>query len=1104
LINFGLSLNGVVPQFSMSISKLYLFSKNTDAPATEQGFHYQKLKTLKTWLENRINEVNERIYCDYEEDIFQRNISAGESKFRQVKLYSSNFSFSKDEIQKSIAHFFMLFVKGDYLHDEVSFLFETNSGIAKETRGNDADLLTEWYQNQETLSPDLNERVKKRVIAIIDQYINEAYENHMDDASKTQLQEAKIIYDSLPNEVWDKFIASIRWQFDDLDPKDAVPQLLAEVEVLAAKLPVRTSQPSTCISILHFEIQKRTGLADGEEKFVTNDLLDVLVLNDGDEKDKWYADVYQKMLHAEAIGQFNIGAFYEVINAARHCRWDLYETRHAELWLRIMKLYIDHKDTLLVCKRKAIYEYIFLQLSPDPKTGRPNGTMAGQEELVHYYFEQFEQRISLSDLNDDITFLQLVETHKMLDEAFVKDEEITAWANKLNDTINDKIGNARDADEKCLAIELQGTLKTTLHPVTPLKQRIEEGLADYAKILPLLNDTHTYSITNLSDQLGQILKMLILHDADEYAITAIENFLYDIEEAATKTGRQHDAAHSLVERGSIYLKKPEAKNFLKGLDCFHKAKMLWNLDQTREGFVLALLNISQVYSGLGMNLAAKYYGLCAVWASENYGDPVVFKRISDGFAMVFHADVKQGAWISALDDYWQFIHARIEYRPESLNFETDELFRKTSMEHCTLLAVIPILHPELTVFIEYYKKRLTWVYTEILAEWVEGFSVRFSDKDVVKDFLTHTLTGEPLNDIGPKRHIKFKAYGIEWNISVINSAIGNAIGEEFCSLLQVTLSEIGLLGVDFHLLQVPVQIEINVGTDYKAYLDQRPSHDETVYDLSIPPFHGKEQAGIQYHYGYIATNINLLLKDLSLLPGAEFDNIYDELYTRQKLGEKGLAINTYQKVYFNFQSPEAFDDSRRADFSIPLKIDFDLKIPNVLPSFKGQSAKYDEVFSKKKITERYEILYDQLKITLEKWSEELLFHSLVERLRKEGWLNWQILMALGNYILSKKARIFLSEREMPSENPEEDFKKEFFRLKDLPESECYIEVPINALGDSSFLFSLDKMHIDTLKTFGLDNHMRFPNFEGVRRFLIERFSFGVDDVPEKDPIRDIG
>lgn len=55
----------------MSLHKLFLFTKDTNASATEKGFQYQKLKTLKTWIENRINKEDEVICCDYVGDFFQ-------------------------------------------------------------------------------------------------------------------------------------------------------------------------------------------------------------------------------------------------------------------------------------------------------------------------------------------------------------------------------------------------------------------------------------------------------------------------------------------------------------------------------------------------------------------------------------------------------------------------------------------------------------------------------------------------------------------------------------------------------------------------------------------------------------------------------------------------------------------------------------------------------------------------------------------------------------------------------------------------------------------------------------------------------------------------
>jgi hypothetical protein len=178
-----------------------------------------------------------------------------------------------------------------------------------------------------------------------------------------------------------------------------------------------------------------------------------------------------------------------------------------------------------------------------------------------------------------------------------------------------------------------------------------------------------------------------------------------------------------------YINKPSAKNYLKALECFHKAKNLWYLLETREGYILALINIAEVYSALGMHMAAKYYGLCGVWASFHFGDYTALKRISDSYAMVFYADFKQGAWMSALDDFEQYIKSRLEFTPKALDLENDSLLRKTLLDLSCVLAASPTLHPDLSVFIEYQKKNLGWLFTDHLKEMVDVFNVKFPDKD---------------------------------------------------------------------------------------------------------------------------------------------------------------------------------------------------------------------------------------------------------------------------------------------------------------------------------------------------------------------------------------
>jgi len=140
----------------LNINKLHIFSKNTDATASLRGYHYQVLKTVKTWIENYNLDIDDHIYCDFEEDIFQLNEDSKTAKFRQIKLYSRNFSFSSEEIQKCIAHFFMLHVKTDYQSLEKEFVFEANTSVAQNREGNDAELLRNWNKHQGNLSEDLD------------------------------------------------------------------------------------------------------------------------------------------------------------------------------------------------------------------------------------------------------------------------------------------------------------------------------------------------------------------------------------------------------------------------------------------------------------------------------------------------------------------------------------------------------------------------------------------------------------------------------------------------------------------------------------------------------------------------------------------------------------------------------------------------------------------------------------------------------------------------------------------------------------------------------------------------------------------------------------
>ena len=219
---------------------------------------------------------------------------------------------------------------------------------------------------------------------------------------------------------------------------------------------------------------------------------------------------------------------------------------------------------------------------------------------------------------------------------------------------------------------------------------------------------------------------------------------------------------------------------------------------------------------------------------------------------------------------------------------------------------------------------------------------------------------------------------------------------------------------------------------------------------------------------------------------------------------KGFATNVYQKVYFNLLSEEEFNASRRADFGSVQNLALHSNRPGFLPLFNGLSSKYDQATSLKHIEAQYKKTKALLSKSLAKWLTSVDFQNVVLAYRNQGWLDWQILLALMNYTLSVQAEENVKDRpELQPSQIQALRDREFARLLKLDQEEEHREITVDELRDPFFDFFLRKMPTDTLGSFDLQNGMRHPNFAAVRTLLEKRFRFGEDNVPEQSPFRSI-
>lgn len=250
------------------ISKLYIFTKDTDATASLRGYQYQILMTLKIWLQNFQDGIQEEIFCDFEDDVFQKNEIAKSAKFRQIKLYSSNFSFKSEEIIKCIAHFFMLHVKSDYSNLDKEFVFEANTTIAKKYLDNEAELLREWYINQNSIPNELLNRCSNKVKEIVSEYVQDQAKVLKDKVDAGTIEEALSIFKGLKQKDWNDFTKRIKWRFLNVDSETEVKKIKEDIDkaILNLKFDIKNDDISSIFGLLYNIVWKKASESDPRKR----------------------------------------------------------------------------------------------------------------------------------------------------------------------------------------------------------------------------------------------------------------------------------------------------------------------------------------------------------------------------------------------------------------------------------------------------------------------------------------------------------------------------------------------------------------------------------------------------------------------------------------------------------------------------------------------------------------------------------------------------------------------------------------------------------------------------------------------------------------------
>lgn len=1087
----------------MNLSSIYFFSKNTDAHESQRGYNFQTLKTLQSWVLNYVNNVEEDIYCEYEEDIFHKRNGDKNLKFRQIKLYSSSFSFSSPEIKKTIVNFFMLQIKSDYNDFNKEFIFETNSSISRKYRNNDANVLKEWVKNQDNLNEKHLKKYSNKSKEIVIEYLN----------SQRKLKDKSVLINKAINTLskiddgfWKNFVNSIKWKFSNTSPEDEFINVKTETEELITQLPFYDDENNLnhFFGILLDRVFTTTTKNNPDERILTSNQLEKLILTEKGNDDKWYINKHSYYKEIESIREFRIGEFFEILDLVNYCRRKEYLKQHKDKWNSLLDFYIKKDNVLNHYKRKAIYERVFLnnefhEVDFDnlSQRVRPKGSLKGFEEELRFYFNDFSVFKSSNELHNSQNLLNVIIPAKIDENVEIELAELVKWIKSLYRQLRTKLSMEENLNEKCRLLEQNASFIMTY---SKFKKKNEiKFLEYYESIIELIDEAPLYNVLLLGERIDKCIKMHINIDPkDELGIIkGLECFSEKLFPFIEKRLGKEKLAKSQVQRGVQYLNSKEPEFSLKALEYFHKAKENYSHEDTIDGYILSLLNIAQLYNSFNMHFAAKYYALAAFRLSSNNEN---IKLTQTSLGILFYCDFKQGSWFNALDTYNLYSNLKIQTNNETEDYLDEE--GSISIRFVFMLLSLSKISNQFNQLVEFVILKLGNIGEEIIKPAIEQLNEEMNSLEKIKCGLEKEIDDTLLNDVGEERSISFYALGSLWKFTFKNDYDTQSLAEEFIANTQIILSEIALFSSDFHLLKSDIEIVLITSIVHKSP-EEIPSNYKVKWKIFIVLMDEPDSDKMNNHNIKNMVSFQFVLNSISLLTPKDYSYQSKKFLKESSLGHKQFAVNLFQRIHRDIYSEKNIIDSRRESFQ---KESFELdnvKKNLVLKWNDSLSTKYDKTFSIESINNRFNNLQKSTYLTFDNLKKDKLFRKIILDLRESGLKDWQIASNMFNFIISHKIKRFENVQYKDDKQFQTEYQSLMIKYRNLDESACFIKFPAEAFLSEEFAMQSKISYTSILNTFGLECKLSTPHFNAIKEFLDVRFNLINDDCIENSPFKNI-
>lgn len=610
------------------------------------------------------------------------------------------------------------------------------------------------------------------------------------------------------------------------------------------------------------------------------------------------------------------------------------------------------------------------------------------------------------------------------------------------------------------------------HHSTPLRN-LDEGMQSLLEIGKATSNIPLFPVTPVAQVFEIMSPFLVDHPLYREVREHLDRATEDTEGKSARGQRALERANRMLESGHL----------LGALGEVQEAKLnWWRGDTVAHGVEMSLM-ASELYLRIGLPLAAKQYALSAATLAKSANDPAVAGYIPQGLMQSALCDYSSGMWLSAvsLAKIGVEAHAYLNEAPGDaarhpfLDRLVESQAHAYAIARRSYPACFSVIEPTIvSLFAGDWPKELGSAAAKIADTSYEATSI--------------------FADAGTERAYRWSALGREWEVTCSNNRVSVLAAERFIAMLQVILCEMASFDPFFP----PGRSTVRVLADVSPGRAPGESADadthtpgETIKVHLTPIQHLDDKTA---HVETSAAVLNVVFA-ASLRRGTELQSWLDKAFD-EGLWHKLLSSRPYDETADLIPETEY---AAMAALKIEQPDGHYFPPACELPAFDGYAEGFDSNQHAEMTTRRYRNLIASTRHTVAALMADMDFRLVVERLKQDGWLDWHLLMAIGNIVGNQRLTRegFFDGDAISGLSPSAAMK-----LMTRPELKEDVLAP-DLFTEDTMREYLNYSLPATLNAYGLQCHTNPPDFKAVFQFLGDRFGYWRDDVDHEELFADV-